>query len=129
MSLSKTQRLFASYLCISYLKGEILLFGISKLLLNLQEKNLVVVILLFILALLFAILTYKHTFPALSKRKKTLLLGLRILALFCLFLVLSEPILTLAKRYTQKPVVALLVDVSKRFQHRMRRNFLEYIIF
>jgi hypothetical protein len=89
------------------------LFGISKLLLNLQEKNLLLVILLFILAFLFAILTYQHTFPALSKRKKTLLLSLRILALFCLFLVLSEPILTLAKRYTQKPVVALLVDVSR----------------
>lgn len=89
------------------------MLGISKLLLNLQEKNLVVVIGLFILALLFAILTYRHTFPALSKRKKTLLLSLRILALFCLFLVLSEPILTLAKKYTQKPIVALLVDISK----------------
>ena len=89
------------------------MFGISKLLLNLQEKNLVVVIGLFILALLFAILTYSHTFPPLSKKKKAFLLTLRILALLSLFLVLVEPILTLAKRFTQKPVIALLVDVSK----------------
>ena len=88
------------------------MFGISQLILNLQEKNLVLVIGLFILALLFAIFTYRRTFPPLSKRKKGLLLSLRMIALFCLFLVLTEPILTLAKRYTQKPVVALLVDVS-----------------
>jgi hypothetical protein len=100
-------------LCISPRKGEISLFGISKLLLNLQERNLPVVIGLFILALLFAILTYRHTFPPLSRRKKAFLLGLRILALFSLFLVLSEPILTIARSHVQKPVVALLLDASR----------------
>jgi len=89
------------------------LLGISKLLLNLQERNLEVVIGLFILALLFAILTYRHTFPPLSKRKKALLLGLRIIALFSLFLVLSEPILTIARRHVQKPFIALLLDTSR----------------
>ncbi len=86
---------------------------ISELLLNLQERNLELVIGLFILACLFAILTYRHTFPPLGKRKKTLLLGLRIIALFSLFLVLSEPILTIARRVSQKPVIALLLDVSR----------------
>jgi uncharacterized membrane protein len=89
------------------------LFGISRLILNLQERNLLLVIGLFILALLFAVYTYRRTFPPLSKKKKGLLLSLRLIALFCLFLVLTEPILTLAKKYTQKPVVALLVDVSR----------------
>lgn len=89
------------------------MLGISKLLLNLQERNLEVVIGLFILALLFAILTYRHTFPPLSKRKKALLLGLRIIALFSLFLVLSEPILTIARRVVQRPVIALLLDTSR----------------
>jgi len=89
------------------------LFGISRLILNLQEKNLVLVIGLFILALLFAIFTYRRTFPPISKKKKGLLLSLRMIALFCLFLALSEPILTLAKKYTQKPVIALLVDISR----------------
>jgi len=89
------------------------LLGISELLLNLQGRNLEVVIGLFILALFFAILTYRHTFPPLSKRKKALLLGLRILALFSLFLVLSEPILTIARKVSQKPVIALLVDISR----------------
>jgi len=88
------------------------LLGISKLLLNLQERNLEMVIGLFILAILFAIFTYRHTFPPLSKRKKTLLLALRIVALFSLFLVLSEPILTIARRHVQKPVIALLLDTS-----------------
>ena len=89
------------------------MFGIGKLLLNLQEKNLPVLIGLFILAILIAAITYRRTFPPLSKRKKGLLLSLRMIALFCLFLVLSEPILTLAKKYTQKPVIALLVDLSR----------------
>ncbi len=89
------------------------MFGISKLFLNLQESNLLVVIVLFILALILAILTYRHTFPPLSKRKKTLLLGLRILALFSLFLVLSEPILTIARSHARKPMVALLLDTSR----------------
>jgi len=89
------------------------LLGISELLLNLQQRNLELVIGLFILALLFAILTYRRTFPPLSKRKKALLLGLRMVALFSLFLVLSEPILTMAIRHVQKPVIALLLDTSR----------------
>jgi hypothetical protein len=89
------------------------LFGISKLLLNLQDRNLEVVIGLFVLALLLAVLTYRRTFPPLGKKKKALLLGLRLLALFSLFLVLSEPILTIAKKQVQKPVVALLLDASQ----------------
>jgi hypothetical protein len=82
-------------------------------LINLQEKNLWLVIGLFILAILLAFLTYKRTYPPISKRKKTLLLSLRIVALFSLFLILSEPILTIARRFIQKPVVAILVDTSK----------------
>jgi hypothetical protein len=90
--------------------------GIGNLSLNLQDSNLGLVILLFVLALVLAVLTYRRTFPPLSKRKKALLLGLRIAALFSLFLVLSEPILTLAKRYVHKPVVALLLDASKSME-------------
>ena len=89
------------------------MFGISKLLLNLQDRNLEVVIGLFVLALLLAILTYRRTFPPLSKRKKNLLLGLRILALFSLFLVLSEPVLTIARKHVHRPLVALLLDASR----------------
>ena len=89
------------------------MLGITKLLINLQEKNLWLVIGLFILAILLAFLTYKRTYPPISKRKRSLLLGLRIVALFCLFLILSEPILTIVRRFIQKPVVAILVDTSK----------------
>ncbi|MFQ6032656.1 MAG: hypothetical protein ACE5K2_07020, partial [Candidatus Zixiibacteriota bacterium] len=90
--------------------------GITKLLINLQEKNLWLVIGLFILAILLAFLTYKRTYPPISKRKRSLLLSLRVIALFSLFLLLSEPILTIVKRYTQKPVVAILVDTSKSME-------------
>lgn len=89
------------------------MLGITKLLINLQEKNLWMLIGLFILAILLAFLTYKRTYPPISKRKKTLLLSLRIVALFCLFLILSEPILTIARRFVQKPTVAILMDTSK----------------
>lgn len=89
------------------------MLGITRLAINLQEKNLWLVIGLFILAILLAFLTYKRTYPPISRRKKTLLLSLRIVALFSLFLLLSEPILTLARRYTEKPVVAVLLDTSK----------------
>ena len=68
---------------------------------------------LFILAILLAFLTYKRTYPPISKKKKFLLLSLRIVALFSLFLILSEPILTIVRRFIQKPVVAILVDTSK----------------
>lgn len=87
------------------------MLGITKL--NLQEKNLWLLIGLFILAVLLAFLTYQRTYPPISQRKKTLLLSLRIVALFSLFLVLSEPILTIVRRFIQKPVVAILLDTSK----------------
>ncbi len=89
------------------------MLGITKLLINLQEKNLWLVIGLFILAILLAFLTYRRTYPPISKRKKALLLSLRIVALFSLFLLLSEPILTIARRFIQEPVMAILVDTSK----------------
>ncbi len=108
------------------------MFGISELTLNLQENNLGLVIGLFILALLFAMLTYRRTFPVLSKRKKWLLLSLRMMALFSLFLALSEPILTLAKKYTQKPMVAVLVDFSRSMDlkgaHTSRKDELQNLL-
>lgn len=87
--------------------------GVGKLFLHLQESGLWLVIVLFVLALVLAVLTYRHTFPPLTRKKKGLLLTLRIVALFCLFLVLSEPILTIARRYVRNPVVALLLDGSR----------------
>jgi hypothetical protein len=95
------------------------LFSISELLLSLQEKNVEVVIGLFLLASILAFLTYRRTFPALAKRRRALLLSLRILALFCLFLVLSEPILSIASKRTHRPVVGLLLDNSRSMSLRV----------
>jgi hypothetical protein len=89
------------------------LSGIGKLTLSLQLGHLGLVIVIFLLAVALAVFTYRRTFPPLPGRKKALLLTLRILALFSLFLALSEPILGIAKRYVHPPVVALLLDHSK----------------
>jgi len=89
------------------------LSDIGKLTLSLQLGHLGLVIVIFLLAVALAVFTYRRTFPPLPRKKKALLLTLRILALFSLFLVLSEPILGIAKRYVHRPIVALLLDGSK----------------
>jgi hypothetical protein len=89
------------------------LSGIGKLTLSLQLGHLGLVVAIFLLAVALAVFTYRRTFPPLPKKKKALLLTLRIVALSSLFLVLSEPILGIAKRYVHPPIVALLLDASK----------------
>jgi hypothetical protein len=89
------------------------LSGIGKLTLSLQLGHLGLVIVIFLLAVALAVFTYRRTFPPLPRKKKALLLGLRIVALSSLFLVLSEPVLGIAKRYVHPPIVALLLDASK----------------
>ena len=98
------------------------MFSISKLLFSLQERNLEVVIGLLLLAVILAILTYRRTFPPLSKRKRALLLTLRIVAIFSLFLVLSEPILGIVSKRVHKPVVALLLDNSRSIDAAQRQG-------
>ncbi len=66
---------------------------------------------------------YARTLPPLEKRQRRFLLGLRLLAFVCLFLVLAEPILAIFLVSKEKPVVAVLVDRSgsMKKQNRMKQ--------
>lgn len=64
-------------------------------------------------ALTVSLLVYRFTVPPISRFAKTVLIALRTLGLFFLFLLIGEPILSLLRRTTEPPVIALLVDNSK----------------
>jgi len=56
---------------------------------------------------------YRYTLPPVSRPLQFTLVLLRAVGLFLLFLVLGEPLLSLAFHRTEKPVLALLIDQSK----------------
>lgn len=64
-------------------------------------------------ALIISLLVYRFTVPPVSRFTKTTLVTLRTLGLFFLFLLIGEPILSLLRRTTEPPVIAMLVDNSK----------------
>ncbi|MBI1803393.1 MAG: VWA domain-containing protein [Ignavibacteriae bacterium] len=75
--------------------------------------NLVFAILLCIAFTMLAILFYRYTLPPIPRKRRIVLLFLRALALVLLLLILFEPLLRLINRNEQKPVVAVLLDVSQ----------------
>jgi len=84
-----------------------------KLWIDFQLHNLILLLLIFISTFIIAFLSYRFTLPPLSIKKRVFLLVLRWLALFCLFLALSEPLLGIARKSLEKPKIALLLDSSK----------------
>ena len=84
-----------------------------KLWIDFQSHNLTLLLLIFICTFIIAFLSYRFTIPPLSIKKRVFLLVLRWLALFCLFLALSEPLLGIARKFRAKPKIALLLDSSK----------------
>ncbi|MCJ7459022.1 MAG: VWA domain-containing protein, partial [candidate division Zixibacteria bacterium] len=84
-----------------------------KLWIDFQSHNLILLLLIFISTFIIAFLSYRFTLPPLSIKKRVFLLVLRWLALFCLFLALSEPLLGIARKSLEKPKIALLLDSSK----------------
>ena len=107
------------------------IFDISKLKLDFLSKSLLLVLLFLFLSFLFAFYTYRKTFPPLSRAKKILLLTLRWIGLFCLFLALSGLVLNFKKIEIQKPVIAVLLDSSKSMNFKSgnttRKEILEEI--
>jgi hypothetical protein len=89
----------------------ILIFPNFKLFLG--SKELWIIILGLAFSLFFSFWYYRRTYPPLNKGKKIFLLTLRAIAFFCLFLVLAEPVLSLIKKYEEKPVFAVLADFSQ----------------
>jgi len=71
-------------------------------------------------AVALTILAYRFTIPPVSRLLRTVLIILRTLGLFLLFLVLGEPLLSLVFHRTERPVLAVLVDQSKSMTIRDR---------
>jgi len=71
------------------------------------------IILLFFASVGFAYLSYRITNPPVSQKKKRLLVLLRSLAFFFLFLSISEPVLFGMKQWRKKPKLIILADNSK----------------
>jgi len=84
-----------------------------KLWIDIQSHNLILLVSIVVVSVVLAFLSYRFTLPPLSTKKRIFLLVLRWLALFCLFLVLSEPLLGITKKSLEKPIIALLLDSSK----------------
>ncbi|MCD6098464.1 hypothetical protein J7K18_06180 [bacterium] len=71
------------------------------------------IILLFFASVGFAYLSYRITNPPVPQKKKKLLVILRSLAFFFLFLSISEPVLFGIKQWRKRPKLIILVDNSK----------------
>lgn len=84
-----------------------------KLWIDFQSHNLILLVSIFVVTFILAFASYRFTLPPLSIRKRVFLLTLRWLALFCLFLVLSEPLFGIARKSLERPKIALLLDSSR----------------
>ncbi|MEX1277154.1 MAG: vWA domain-containing protein [Bacteroidota bacterium] len=66
-----------------------------------------------VVALLLALFVYRFTVPPISRNLKMTLIALRGLGVFCIVLLLAEPLLSLLRRTDDPPTVILLADNSK----------------
>lgn len=73
-----------------------------------------------LLAFLVATVMYRFTVPPVPRGLKTILIILRSLGLFCIILLISEPLLSLLRRTTNRPTILLLADNSKSMTLRDR---------
>jgi hypothetical protein len=64
-------------------------------------------------SVMMAIVVYHVTVPPVSSAKRIILISLRCLGLFFLFLLIGEPLLSLITHSVDQPVVAVLVDNSQ----------------
>ena len=79
-------------------------------------------------SILFSFWSYRFTVPPISKSLKIILLSLRALALFLLFVLLGEPLLSLLTHSIQEPIVAVLIDNSKSLAIRERAGDIKQIL-
>jgi hypothetical protein len=75
--------------------------------------HVVLLLLAAITAALLAVFAYRYTIPPVSRPVRTALMSVRGLALFLLFLLLGEPLLSLISHRTEEPVLAILIDQSR----------------
>ena len=74
---------------------------------------------LFVLSVSVSFLFYRKTLPYISKSRKSILLGLRTIVIYCLLLLLFNPILILKKKYDEKPTIILLIDKSNSMYQKI----------
>ncbi len=80
--------------------------------LSFNGTNILVHILILMISFGIAWLTYRKPNPPITRRLKYFLLGLRVIVLAIVISALLEPLLSLIRRLTDEPVVAILVDES-----------------
>ncbi len=85
------------------------------------------IIVLAIVLIAFVILNYQYTIPQISKSFKVFLIILRSITLVLLLALIFEPLLTLTKKYTLKPVNLIFVDNSRSISFKDKFNRKEII--
>jgi hypothetical protein len=64
-------------------------------------------------SILVSLFVYRSTVPPVSSAKRYILISLRSLGLFLLFLLLGEPLLSLVTHSVDQPIIAVLLDDSQ----------------
>lgn len=72
--------------------------------------------------LLITFLYYRKTTPPVSLLVKTILISLRTIALISLFMVLTQPVLTITERYLKNKKAAVIIDRSKSMGQAININ-------
>jgi hypothetical protein len=73
----------------------------------------ILLLLVAVCSVLIAIFVYRYTVPPISQKIKSVLISLRSVGMFLLFLLLGEPLLLLITHSVDQPIAAVLVDDSK----------------
>ncbi|MEE9443142.1 MAG: vWA domain-containing protein [candidate division Zixibacteria bacterium] len=79
-------------------------------------------ILLCAIFLIITYLYYRKTTPPLSLLSKSILIVLRVTALIALFLVLTQPVLTITERYQKNKRAAVIIDCSNSMDQPVNIN-------
>lgn len=87
------------------------MFNFEKINLSFSFNGVYFIIGLFLLAA-YAVYMYRYTLPPVSAAKKTILVLLRSFALILLLFIIFEPVATITKKLTLKPVNLIFVDDS-----------------
>ncbi len=87
--------------------------SLSDLHIDFLSPHIWLVVLVCLLFLTISFFYYRRTTPPLPRGLRLVLLGLRMIAVLCLFLALAQPILSLTQNIQQKKKIAVLVDRSQ----------------
>ena len=89
------------------------MFGFTDLSFDFLTDQPFLTALVFILFLIYSLYIYRRTNPPLSMLSRTILSGLRIIALLALFLALFEPVVSYRREFSRLPKMTVMVDKSR----------------